>query len=159
MSPTFSRPPISSLFGSAMAMERRVSARSDSAVVLSLDAWQIVGIVLAVILLCALVGGSVWWERNRSRRAKEEALPTSESKGTAGTNSNGTDEPLDLELGVRSPQKIKLQDMFSRDTNREEVGVAANGDAPVLVRNSTWPRASRISTTTTSLNSLKSETE
>ncbi|KAF7374281.1 hypothetical protein MSAN_00311100 [Mycena sanguinolenta] len=102
MSPTFLRARASFEF----AIEGGLSARSESAVdsQFSLDAWQIVGIVLVILLLGGLVGGGIWWE-TKAKLAEETALLASEGKTTAGMNT--ADEAPELELEVQSPQKIQ----------------------------------------------------
>ncbi|KAJ7218269.1 hypothetical protein B0H12DRAFT_1153329 [Mycena haematopus] len=118
MSPTFLR-------AHEFAIEGRLSARS--VVQLSLDAWQIVGIVLAILLLIVLACGGVWWER-RGRLAPEAGVPASEDKGTVGTNTTDDAPEQGLELEVRSPRK--LQDIWVSALDVDESATGANGEAP-----------------------------
>jgi len=113
MSPAFLRPRVSEALPG-------ISARSESAVVLSLNAWQVVGIALVVLCLLGLVVGWFWWQK-RARQDPEQAeteLPPLKGVGTHGTNT--TTEAQEQE--DKPPERIQDGAEPLRDVNRNDRG-------------------------------------
>ncbi|KAJ7817740.1 hypothetical protein B0H14DRAFT_2841548 [Mycena olivaceomarginata] len=97
MSPTFLRPP--ALFAKGTIFE---IAPRDPGVQLSLNAWQIVGIAAAVLLLLGLLAGWIYRER-KSRRTQPEL---SAAKGEGIDRTNTADE-VQLEEQEQYPPKVR----------------------------------------------------
>jgi len=84
----------------------------------SLDAWQIVGIIIAGLLLCGLVGGGVWWERKRLAQAESE-MPAAEGKGTDTTQDQELDTMDGQPRTETQTQSAIWRDYFSPSDGKD----------------------------------------
>ncbi|KAJ6457119.1 hypothetical protein C8R47DRAFT_1164510 [Mycena vitilis] len=119
-----------------------LSARS--AVVTSLNGWQIFGIVVIVVVLAALVGGWFWYQKRSARRSRlesdvrpPEGVPgdNSTGKGTI-TTSDGQGQELAMHDLARHPSWISH---YGTGLAHPPLAAAAGGEVQPNGSSVPWP--------------------